>query len=338
MKRLTILDVAERAGVAVGTVSNALNRPEIVADDTLAAIRDVMDEIGFVRNGAARQLTGSSSPAIGLVVPDIANPFFAEVYRGVESAANEVDYLVIVCGLTGDPMGEHRQLRLLEEQRVTGILATRENRSTSKLYNELRNRGTPVIQLDARGSRRGQCSAAIDDVVGGGLAAAHLIELGHARIGLINGPKEWNQCADRRIGFLGALEQAGLTLRKSDDIETDSMTIAAGEQAAQQLLGRKRRPSAIFCGNDLLALGAEHALLAAGYQVPGDISIVGYDDIAYATMAFVPLTSIRQPAFELGQKAARMVLDEAMSWPHRHKRVAFSPELVVRESTAPPRI
>jgi LacI family transcriptional regulator len=334
MKRLTILDVAEQAGVSVGTVSNALNRPEVVAPDTLASILAVMDELGFVRNAAGRQLTGATSPAIGLVLLDIDNPFFTNVYRGVESAANEAGYLVVVCGLAGDPSHERRQLRLLEEQRVAGILATRVDRGSSRLYNDMRKRGTPIVLLDRRSARRSQCSVSVNDVSGGKLAASHLVELGHRRIGLINGPREWSQCSDRRDGFLARLDEASLSLSPPFDVEMDTMTIGAGEAAARKLLARKRRPSAIFCGNDLLALGAEHALLAAGCQVPGDVAVVGYDDVAFATMAFVPLTSIRQPAYDLGRRAAELLLEEASGNSHRHQQVVFEPELIVRQSTS----
>jgi LacI family transcriptional regulator len=292
-----------------------------------------MDEVGFVRNAAARQLTGARTPAIGLVVLDIDNPFYAEVYRGVEAAANEVDHLVVLCGLGGDLSRETNQLRLLEEQRVAGILATRVTRGSARIYNEIRKRGTPFVLVDRRGSRPDQCSASVDDVEGGRLAADHLLERGHRRIGLINGPRALKQCVERRTGFLRALGEADLEFEREYDVEADLMTITAGEEAAQRLLALKRRPTAIFCANDLLALGAEHVLLATGCQVPGDVAVLGYDDVAFATMAFVPLTSIRQPAFELGYRAAQLLLDEASGGPHRHERIVFNPELVVRQST-----
>jgi LacI family transcriptional regulator len=333
MKRLTILDVAERAGVSVGTVSNALNRPEIVAEKTLASIQAAMDELGFVRNAAARQLTGAKSPAIGLIVLDIDNPFFTEVYRGVEAAANEAGYLVVVCGLSGDPTHERRQLRLLEEQRVAGILATRVGKGNSRVYSQMRKRGMPVVLLDRRSASRNQCSVAVDDVAGGRLAGEHLCGLGHERVALVNGPRDWNQCADRRAGFLAALEGAGATLPEEADLEVEKMTIGAGEEAARDILAAAEPPSAIFCTNDLLALGVEHALIAAGHRVPEDFAIVGYDDVAFATMAFVPLTSVRQPANELGKRGAEQLLGEATDDAHKHEQIVFEPELVVRAST-----
>jgi LacI family transcriptional regulator len=333
MKRLTILDVAERAGVSVGTVSNALNRPEIVAEKTLASIQAAMDELGFVRNAAARQLTGAKSPAIGLIVLDIDNPFFTEVYRGVETAANEAGYLVVVCGLAGDPAHERRQLRLLEEQRVAGILATRVGKGNSRVYGQMRKRGLPVVLLDRRSASKNQCSVSVDDVAGGRLAGEHLCSLGHERLALVNGPREWSQCADRRSGFLAAVDEAPAELLAADDIEVEKMTIGAGEEAARGILAAADRPSAIFCTNDLLALGVEHTLIAAGFRVPEDFAIVGYDDVAFATMAFVPITSVRQPAYELGHRAALQLLSEAGEGAHKHEQVVFEPELVVRAST-----
>ena len=333
MKRLTILDVAERAGVSVGTVSNALNRPEIVAEKTLSSIQAAMDELGFVRNAAARQLTGAKSPAIGLIVLDIDNPFFTEVYRGVETAANEAGFLVVVCGFAGDPAHERRQLQLLEEQRVAGILATRVGKGSSRVYSQMRKRGMPVVMLDRRSATKNQCSVSVDDVAGGRLAGEHLCGLGHKKLALVNGPRDWSQCADRREGFLAAAKDGGAKLLKSADLEVEKMTIGAGEEAARKLLGTSDAPSAIFCTNDLLALGVEHALIAAGHQVPEDFAIVGYDDVAFATMAFVPITSVRQPAFELGQRAAQQLLSEAGDEKHKHEQVVFEPELVVRAST-----
>jgi LacI family transcriptional regulator len=333
MKRLTILDVAERAGVSVGTVSNALNRPEIVADKTLASIQTAMDDLGFVRNAAARQLTGASSPAIGLVVLDIDNPFFTEVYRGVETAANEAGYLVVVCGFAGDPAHERRQLRLLEEQRVAGIVATSMGKGNSRVYGQMRKRGLPVVLLDRRSASKNQCSVSVDDVAGGRMAGEHLCGLGHKRLALVNGPREWSQCADRRAGFLAATEEAGAELLAGSDIEAEKMTIGAGEAAAREILALDDPPTAIFCTNDLLALGVEHTLIAAGHRVPEDFAIVGYDDVAFATMAFVPITSVRQPAYELGHRAAQQLLSEAGEDDHKHEQVVFEPELVVRAST-----
>jgi LacI family transcriptional regulator len=333
VSRLTIRDVAERAGVSVGTVSNALNRPEIVAEDTLARVRSAIDEIGFVRNGVARQLRGSRSAAVGLVVLHL-DPFFTEVARGVEEAATEVEHLVVLCSSGGDLAREDRHLRLLEEQRVAGVLMTPVRKRASTTFDAVRSRGTPIVLVDRKGRRSEGCSVAVDDVEGGHLAARHLIALGHRRIGLINGPRAFTQCVDRRTGFVRALEGSGLTLDTKHEIEMDSMTMAAGATAANRLLQQSKAPTAFFCTNDLLALGAQRASLESGRRIPDEVAIVGYDDVPFARMAFVPLTSIRQPAHDLGYRAAQLLLEELSGEPHRHEQVTFTPELVVRASTA----
>jgi len=334
MKRLTIRDVAERAGVSLGTVSNVLNRPHLVADATRKRVLAVVDEIGFVRNNAARQLRGVTSPAIGLVALDTFNPFFAEVARGIERAADEANHLVIVCNSAGLKAREDRQLRVLEEQRVAGILMAPLRGSQSRAMRAIRNRGTPIVLLDRRGSGRDQCSVSVDDIGGARMVAEHLVSLGHERIGLVNGPRTIQQCADRHAGFLNGLDKAGLSLSPSSDLEMPGMTIQDGEEAAARLLAQRWRPTAIFCTNDLLAVGAQHAFLARGVHVPDDLAIVGYDDVAFAEMSFVPLTSVRRPAYDLGYQATKLLLDESSNrLQHRHERVLFKPELIVREST-----
>jgi LacI family transcriptional regulator len=333
MGSLTIRHVAARAGVSVATVSNVLNRPGRVATPTRQRVEAAIQEIGFVRNSAARQLRGAKSQAIGLVVFYIDNPFFADVARGVEDAAGETDHLVILCNSGGERARERRQLRLLEEQRVAGILMTPIGKSPPKLHDEIRKRGTPIVLLDRRSTRRDQCSVGVDDVFGGKLVAEHLAAAGHRRIALVNGPRSITQCADRRTGFLARLAEHGLSVADEHDVEMDAMTITAGEEAAAILMGSRSRPTAIFCTNDLLAIGAEHTALAAGFSIPDDVAMVGYDDVPFASTSFVPLSSVRQPAYELGYRAAKLLLQEATAGAHAHECVVFEPELVVRESS-----
>jgi LacI family transcriptional regulator len=339
MRNITIREVAERAGVSIGTVSNAINRPDIVAAETRKHILKAIREIGYIRNSAARQLRGVRSPAIGLVVLDIDNPFFSDIARGVDAVASTVDHLVILCSSDGGRTREDRQLGLLEEQRVTGVLMTPTGRRASALHDKVRARGTPIVLLDRRSTRRNQCSVAVDDVEGGRLAARHLAELGHTRVALVNGPCGITQFKDRRAGFVAALGDAGLTLSVANDIEMHAVTpaiadaIADGEAAAKRLLGLRKPPTAIFCANDLFALGVEHAILESGRRLPDDVALVGYDDVPFAALAFVPLTSVRQPSYDLGYRGAQLLLDEASGMSHRHEQVTFTPELVVREST-----
>jgi LacI family transcriptional regulator len=334
MARLTIREVAERASVSLGTVSNVLNRPELVAEDTRMRVLAAIDELGFVRNNAARQLRGIKNASIALIVLDFDNPFFTEVARGVEEAAAQADHLVILASSGSAADREDRALRLLEEQRVAGILISPASRTPSPRVREIRSHGTPIVLLDRRRKRRDQCSVAIDDTSGGRQVAAHLVALGHKRVGLINGPRSLKPCAERREGLFDVLTASGGTIAARHEIEMEAMTIEAGEAAMTDLLSRARMPSAVFCGNDLMAIGAERAALAHGLEIPADVAIVGYDDIRFAATSLVPLTSVRNPAYEMGYQAATLLIEEATSKvDHQHRNVLLEPELVVRAST-----
>jgi LacI family transcriptional regulator len=327
-------DVASLAGVAVGTVSNVLNHPDLVRPLTRARVEAAMEELGFIPNGSARQLRAGRSRCLGLVVLDVTNPFFTEVARGVEDYAQAAGYAVILCNSDEADDKERRYLRVLEEQRVRGILITPVHGRAPELR-RIRDRGTPVVLLDRPGSA-GQCSVAVDDRRGGEIAVSHLLELGHRRIALVNGPVAIRQCADRRRGALRAVERAGLDpAAVLTEVTVPAMNARAGAVAADELLGGAgRKPTAVFCTNDMLALGLLRRLGQAGVAVPGDLAVVGYDDIEFAADAAVPLTSVRQPKYQLGRAAAELLLDEAdRPDEHEHRRFVFKPELVARASS-----
>src|SRR3954454_17051821 len=320
MSRQTIRDVADHAAVSLGTVSNVLNRPELVAEATRLRVLAAIEELGFVRNNAARQLRGIRNASIALVVLDFDNPFFTEVARGVEKAAAEAEHLVILASSGTAATREDEILHLLEEQRVAGVLLSPATTTAPKSVLELRGHGTPVVLLYRHRKRRDQCSVAVDDTRGGRQVGEHLLELGHTKIGLINGPRQLKPCAERREGLRGVLATRGIDIAPEHEIEMEAMTIEAGEAAMDELLRRSSMPSAIFCGNDLMAIGAERAAVAAGVDIPGEIGIVGYDDIRYAATSLVPLTSVRNPAYDLGYQAAKLLIEEATSRDHHEHR------------------
>ena len=326
-------DVASLAGVAVGTVSNVLNHPDLVRPLTRARVEAAMEQLGFIPNGSARQLRAGRSRCLGLVVLDVTNPFFTEVARGVEDYAQAAGYAVILCNSDEADDKERRYLRVLEEQRVRGILITPVHGRAPELR-RIRERGTPVVLLDRPGSA-GQCSVAVDDRRGGEIAVSHLLGLGHRRIALVNGPVAIRQCADRRRGALRAVERAGLDpAAVLTEVTVPAMNARAGAAAADELLGGGPKPTAVFCTNDMLALGLLRRLGQAGVTVPGDLAVVGYDDIEFAADAAVPLTSVRQPKYQLGRAAAELLLDEAdRPDQHEHRRFVFKPELVARASS-----
>jgi LacI family transcriptional regulator len=331
---VSVIDVARRAGVSVGTVSNVLNRPERVSPLTRTKVLEAIEALGFVRNEAARQLRAGRSRTIGLLVLDVRNPFFTDLAAGVEEAAAEAGLSVILCNSGDDPVREDHYLGMLQEQRAFGILMTPVANQNPRI-GEARGRGTPVVFVD-RGSGRRQCSVSVDDVVGGEIAATHLIELGHRRIGFVGGPLSINQVSDRLRGARQAMQAAGLDPADLGVIETPGLTVASGRATGEQIvsMSRRKRPSAVLCANDLLALGLLQDMTIRGVQVPDELAIVGYDDIDFAAAAAVPLTSIRQPRSQLGKAATQLLMEEALSpESHQHRQVVFQPDLVVRAST-----
>jgi LacI family transcriptional regulator, galactose operon repressor len=331
---VSIRDVALLAGVSNGTVSNVLNRPERVAAPTRQRVEAAIAELGFVRNESARQLRAGRSRAIAYVVLDASNPFFTDVARGVEHAAREAGLAVYLLNSDENAEREREYLELLDEQRVQGILITPIEQD-SEYAARLHRRGTPVVLVDRGAQDAAQCSVAVDDVLGGELAATHLIESGHERIAMIGGPFSIQQVRDRHEGAARALARAGLP--PLTVLATSGLQVAEGRRAGERLVGLPavRRPTAAFCANDLLALGLLQAMTQQGLRVPDDLAVVGYDDIEFAAAAAVPLTSVRQPRELLGRTAAQLLLQEASGEPgHVHRHVQFQPELVVRASTA----
>jgi LacI family transcriptional regulator len=331
----SIREVAAHAGVSVGTVSNVLNRPDIVAASTRKRVHAAIKALGFVRNESARQLRAGRSRMIGLIVLDVANPFFTDVARGVEDEASKSGLAVILCNSDDQLPRETGYLDLLEEHRVQGILITPVADDESRLA-ELQARGTPVILVDSRSPSGHQCSVAVDDVLGGELAVSHLLATGHERIAYAGGPLDLRQVADRREGAVRALTRAGGSAADLIMVETPSLNVAAGQAAGAAIAGRapSERPTAVFCANDLIALGVLQEMTQSKIRVPNDIAIVGYDDIDFAAAAAVPLSSVRQPRYQIGSTAAQLLLEEAVAQDtHKHRQVIFQPELEVRRSS-----
>jgi LacI family transcriptional regulator len=329
-----VKDVAAAAKVSLGTVSNVLNRPELVSSGTRRRVEDAMRELGFVRNESARQLRAGRSRMLAYVMLDATNPFFTDVAQGIEDAAESRDLSLFSCNSDNRADRELAYLNRLQQQRVQGILITPVNPSEPVLE-EIARQGTPIVIVDRVGDIATHCSVAVDDTHGGQLAVGHLLDLGHQRIAFVGGPMRIGQVRDRLTGARRALEEAG---RSPDDlvvVDTEALTADQGRGAGERIAGmaRRTRPTAAFCANDLLALGLLQRCVALGVRVPEELAIVGYDDIEFAALAAVPLTSVRQPRRELGRTAAELLVDEASNPDHEHQQVLFTPELVARAST-----
>ncbi|MFD5598562.1 LacI family DNA-binding transcriptional regulator [Leucobacter sp. NPDC058333] len=331
-KPVGIRDVAAHAGVSVGTVSNVLNHLPTVTQANLEKVHASMAELGFVRNDLARQLRMGAGTTIGLVVLNVANPFFADLTHALEAEAEMNGHSVILGSSDQDPEREDRYIDLFEEQRVRGMLIAPLNGITPRLR-RLRSRGAPVVLFDTTADPEQFCSVTLDGTAGGYMATRHLIDTGRRRILFAGGPLP--QVAERLAGASqAARESDGVTLSL---METSDLTVAEGRIVGDHILrqAREDRPDAVFAANDLLAVGILQSLiLAADVTVPDDIALIGYDDIDFAASTMVPLSTIRQPRELIAREALRLLEEEAdPASGHVHARHLFSPELVVREST-----
>jgi LacI family transcriptional regulator len=325
-------DVAARAGVSTATVSNTLNHPEKVSLAQQEKVRQAMESLGYVRNESARRLRSGRSQEIGLIVPRIES-FFEDIAKAADLVAEEAGAAISMCSSFGTAEREARHLRRLMQQPVQGILLDSVDRE-GVLAKSVPDAGIPVIFIAQSVSPTRHCSVSADDAAGGRLAGRHLLELGHRSLAFVG-----ELYRERLDGFREAVDDVapGLRIMVFPGVG-DAMAAGQREGAAIAALSPSRRPSAVFCGSDLIAIGLVQALTARGIRVPEDVSVIGYDDIDFAAVAAVPLTTIRQPRADIGRRAVRLLLDEvAEGANHRHSAVVFEPELVVRRSVVPPR-
>jgi LacI family transcriptional regulator len=304
-------------------------------------VLDAIDKLGWVRNESARQLRAGRSASIGLVVMDIANPFFSDMARGVEEVAAEAGCSVLLSDSAHDAGRERAALDLFQQLRVRGvILAPIAQSADGDLARRL---DMPVVLADRYTAYQDACTVSVDDFVGGQLAAAHLLERGHRRLAAVGGTADIPQVMQRRDGagravLLGSPTASLLTL------STDRLDIAAGRTAAEAILAMpdEERPTGVFALNDLVAIGLLQGLVRRKVAVPEEISIVGYDDIEFAEAAAVPLSSVAQPRVDLGRRAAALLFVEIdareSGEPHQHVQERFTPTLRVRSSSMDERV
>lgn len=331
---VSVRDVARKAGVSVGTVSNVLNSPDKVADKTVLKVQQAISALGFVRNDAARQLRAGKSRSIGLLVLDVRNPFFTDVARGAEEAAAEHQMSILLANSDENHDREKQLLSLFEEQRVAGVLVSPVSSDIAEL-SRARDRGTPIVLVDRQSKDKSLSSVAVDDVAGGFMAVSHLIETGRKRIMFAGGPMSIQQIADRLKGSKKACNsQVSVSL---EILETKNLTVLEGRAVAEEILSRpvSKRPDAVFAANDLLAIGIMQVLVVAkSVSIPGDIALVGYDDISFASSALISLTSVRQPSALIGAQAIELLIEETEDPRNPNRRqVVFQPELVIRDSS-----
>jgi LacI family transcriptional regulator len=329
-------DVAALAQVSLGTISNVLNKPELVAPDTRSRVLEAIEKLGWVRNESARQLRAGRSASIGLVVRNIANPFFSDLAHAVGEVAAAAGYSVLLSDSAQDPARERAALDLYQQLRVRGVILAPISQNPDQGMTGRPD--IPTVLTNRLSTFYDICTVFVDDFVGGQLAVAHLIERGHRRLAAVGGTVDTAQVRERRDGASRAVllgnPEATLLI-----VSSERLDIEAGRTAAARIMAlpEDERPTAVFALNDLVAIGLLQGLRTRNVAVPGDICIVGYDDIKFAAAAAVPLSSVSQPRAELGRRATELLLDEIRALesdePHQHVQERLSPALVVRSSS-----
>ncbi len=327
-RRSTVREVADRAGVSVGTISNYLNERKPITEPTRLRIEAAIAELNFVPNTAVRVMRGARSRVIAFLVPDSGNPYFAELLRGIEDVAVQHGHVVVMCNTDGEPERERHYAQALAELRVRATIVVPSATSEEQLA-FLQDWGSKIVGLGVGDELTGHSAVVVDDFHGGRLAMAHLLERGHRSIAYFGGPGADPQIGGRLSGCLDAMTEAGLDPAGLVRFDSPSSLPVDRSATAELIVRANPRPTAVVCANDVLALALEFEALRAGLSVPGDIAIVGYDDIEGASTAPVQLTTIRQSGYELGHRAAEL----AMQSPSAVEIVRFTPELVIREST-----
>jgi len=330
---VTIKDIAREIGMSPSTVSRALSDSPLVNAATKERICRVARRLGYERNEVARALVMGSSGAVGLVVPDITNPFFSDIARGVGEIADRAGYGVILCNTSGRVDRELSYVRLLRRKRVDGLVLCSTTVDAPHLREVVRGK-VPFILVSRLCANEDLPYVMTDDRQGARLAVEHLIALGHERIGFIGGPENVQSSRDRFLEYIAVLEENECPIVEAWHHFAE-FTQEAGREAGRRLLALTDRPTAVFAANDVTALGVLEVAEGMGLRIPEDLSLVGYDDISYASLPRIQLTTIAQPAVEMGQIAADWLFSRIATEDMAALQRVLSPRLVVRSTTGP---
>ncbi len=330
----TIKEVANLAGVSVATVSHVINETRYVSDSVRKQVQQAMDELGYRPNTLARSLRRGQTHTLGLILPDSANPFFAEVGRSIEIAAFAAGYNVILCNTENDFEKETLYTNVLINKRVDGMIFVATGARSDSLQ-KLMDLGLPAVVMDRDFPEMEMDVVLSDNHQGGYLATQHLIALGHRRIGCIAGPSKITPSALRVAGYTQAIQESGLTINPNFIMHGDFHP-ESGYKVAREMLTGPNPPTAIFACNDLMAIGVLRAVAETGQRVPEDIAVIGYDDIELASYATPPLTTIKQPTLEMGSATLKFLLSRIKEKRSTPQRMLLPVSLVVRGSCGQP--
>lgn len=328
----SIKDVASRAGVSVATVSRVLNHNARVKAHLRERILSTIDQLGYQPSGIARNMRSQSVRVIGLVISDIQNPFFTALVRAVEDVAYEHQYTVLLCNSDEDLQKEQLYIDVLSRERVAGAIVVPSGKDCCAALLHAR---VPLVMADRTIPELCADAAVLDNVAGAFAATQHLIELGHRRIGLVSAPANVSVGRERQAGYEKAHRKNKIALDKQL-IRLGNFKANGGYQATRELLELAARPTAIFAVNNLMTMGALQAIREKKLRIPKDISVIGFDDVPWLALLTPPLTAVRQPTYEIGAQAARLLFARMQNSDKPVEKCVLKPELIVRESTAAP--
>ena len=333
-KTPTIKDIAAKAGVSIGTVSRVLNKKEIVSEKTRKKVEQVVKELGYIPNEMARSLLRNKSKTIALIMPDLSNPFYAELFQGVEDIMSSEGYYVFVCDTSYKMENEHRYIKEMIGRGVDGMIFLSLYYCGEEIFN-LVNNNVAAVAVQTYSNNMGMDLVTTDVENPSMEAYGHLIKLGHKKIAYVCIDK--TRSVSRINPYLSALREAGIPLREEyiiDGYSTDTL----GYMATEKLLELHDPPTAIQFINDYTALGAYNVIYNKGLRIPDDLSVIGYDDIKISKFLNPPLTTISQPIREMGRTAGEMLIKSINGDPNRIKREIRLPgKLIIRNSTASPK-
>lgn len=329
----SLQEVARHARVSIATVSRVLNHSDKVVPETRAVVEQSLRELGYRPSRVARRLRMKDGRAhlVGLIIPDIQNPFYAEIARGVEDAAYAAEYALLLCNSDENPEKEKFYLDVMRDESVDGIVLPPFDETDVGVV-EMIKTGIPVVCVDRSLAKAKTDLVEVDNYRGAHEAVSHLIARGHRHIGLIEGRSQVSTNRERRRGYLDALAEHGVELRK-DLLRSGDFKQESGRVLANELLALRQPPTALFVCNNLMTVGALSAIHQRGLRVPAEIALVGFDDLPWAEALDPPLTVVRQPAYEVGRQAMELLLKRIMEPDRAPVTVRLLPELVVRRST-----
>ncbi|PZT54768.1 LacI family DNA-binding transcriptional regulator [Paenibacillus silvae] len=332
--KATIYDIAREAGVSIATVSQVINGKGKISEKRRAEIMEIMERLHYQPSAIAAALTGKQTYTLGLLVPDISNPYFAELARAVEDRSRQLGYSVVICSTDNKDERVERYLNLLQQKRVDGMMIGT-GIDNAEILSPLLQQSMPVALIARHMPALSVHTVTIDDRLGGSLAAQHLLELGHTRLAVLSEPSKVSSSQERVRGFREALNKAGHLLEPIQ-IRESAADLASAKQEALRLLGEQNYPTGLFCCNDIQAIGALQAAKELGLRVPHDVSIIGFDNTILASVTNPPLTTVAQPIEDLGRHAVDLLIAELKGGLQDEQtaaqKIVLKPELVVRDS------